>query len=101
MVEGSRAEFDAGFRSVEMRVGEVGAVSFYFESDAAVPDAAIEITVPGILDPVLPGEGNPWRQRIALVQGQNEFAIEFRAVAAGGGYVVARVPRSRIPAQTC
>jgi hypothetical protein len=90
MVEGSRAEFDAGFRSVEMRLDEVQAIRFYFDSDRAHAAARLELELPPMLEPATAGGGSGARA-VAIEAGSNEIAIELRAVAVGSGYVVARV----------
>lgn len=91
MVEGSRAEFDAGFRSLEMKLGEIAEAHFYFESTVAEPDATLELEFPEFLDPVVPRDGASWQQKVGVVPGRNEFGVELRAVTVGSGYVVARV----------
>lgn len=90
MVEGSRAEFDPGFRTLEMQVGEVREARFVIESDIADADATLELELPGMLEPVVPG-GDSAARRVAVVPGSNEFAVELRATAAGSAYVIARV----------
>jgi hypothetical protein len=91
MVEGSRAEFDAGFRTLEIGVGELGEARFFIESEVAAAAATLELEVPDILEPVAPGGAAAGSRRVAVVPGRNEFAVELRAVAAGSGYVIARV----------
>jgi hypothetical protein len=91
MVEGSRAEFDAGFRALEMTLDQAGEARFFFDSTVAEPDATLELEFPEFLDPVVPRGGAAWQQRVAVVPGKNEFAVELRAVAVGSGYVVARL----------
>jgi hypothetical protein len=91
MVEGSRAEFDAGFRSLDLRVNEVQTVRFYFDAEVSDPDARLELDLPAMIEPATPREGGIWRQSVAVAIGDNEFAVELRAVAAGSGYVIARL----------
>jgi hypothetical protein len=90
MVEGSRAEFDAGFRTLEMRLDEVREARFVIDSEVAVADATLELEIPAFLEPVDPDGGDVRRRRIAVVPGRNEFSVELRAIAAGSGYVIAR-----------
>ena len=94
MVEGSRAEFDAGFRTLEMRVDETREARFFIESEVADAGATLALELPDFLEPAEPagpGGGEAWQRRVAVVQGGNEYAVELRAVAAGSGYVQARV----------
>ena len=91
MVEGSRAEFDAGFRTLELRVGETGEARFFFASEIAVASATLELEMPGMLEPVSPGGVAVASRQVAVVPGRNEFAVGLRAMAAGSGYVIARL----------
>ena len=91
MVEGTRAEFDAGFRTFEMHLDEVREARFFIESEVADADATLELELPDIVEPVSPGGGGAWQRRVTVVRGSNEFGVELRAVAAGSGYVQARV----------
>ena len=91
MVEGSRAEFDAGFRTLEMQVDEVREVPFFINSEVAEADATLELDLPDFLQPAGPDGGAVWQRRVAVVPGSNEFAVELRAVAAGQGYMQARI----------
>jgi hypothetical protein len=90
MVEGSRAEFDAGFRTLEIGLGEVRETRFFIESEVAVADATLELELPDFLEPAGAGGVGPER-RVAVVAGRNEFPVEIRAIAAGSGYLIARV----------
>jgi hypothetical protein len=90
-VEASRADFDGGFRALEMRVAEQREARFIIESEVADADAILELAFPDFLEPVGPGGGAPWQRRVAIVPGNNEVAVELRAVAPGRGYVEARV----------
>jgi hypothetical protein len=74
-----------------MRLDSVQAVRFFVNSEVADTEARLELDIPGILEPVAPRDGAVWQQSVAVVPGSNEFAIELRAVAAGSGYVIARV----------
>ena len=94
MVEGSRAEFDAGFRTLEMRQGEVREARFFIDSEVAAADATLELVLPAFLEPADPGGGAVWQRRVAVVPGSNEFAVGLRAVATGSDYVQARVAGS-------
>jgi hypothetical protein len=91
MVEGSRADFDAGFRSVAMQRNEVQAVRFVFDSPVTLAEARLELDLPDMLRPVGATEAGPWQRTVSLVPGSNEFSVELRAVALGSGYVIARV----------
>lgn len=91
MVEGSRAEFDAGFRTLEIGVGQRGEARFFIESETAVASATLELEIPAMVEPVAPAGAAAGPRRVTVVPGRNEFAVELRAVAAGSGYVIARV----------
>ncbi len=90
-VEASRADFDPGFRTLEIHVDEQREVLFFIEADIADADATLELAVPDFLEPVGPGGGAPWQRPVAVVTGSNEIAVELKAVAAGRGYVEVRV----------
>lgn len=90
-VEGSRAEFDAGFRALEMRLGETREARFFIDAEFAELDATLELDIPEFLEPADRGGSAVWRRRLNVRQGSNEFAVELRAVAAGRGYVEARL----------
>lgn len=85
MVEGSRGDFDAGFRSVTMQAGETQTIRFVFDSPVAEDEARFELSMPAML---MPADTLP--TTIALRPGSNEFAISFRAESAGSGYLIAR-----------
>lgn len=86
-VEGRRAEFDSGFRSVTLAPGERRSIELEFESEAAHPEATLELTLPPMLELVAATEARP----VAVVPGSNRFAIEIRADEIGSGYIVARL----------
>lgn len=90
-VEASRADFDPGFRTLEMQVGAERDARFFIESEVADADATLELAFPEFLEPVGSGGGAPWQRRVTVVPGRNEFAVELKALAAGRGYVEARV----------
>jgi hypothetical protein len=90
MVEGSRSEFDVGFRSVTLATGAVAELPLRFEVLDAVTDAELEVTLPAMLERV-DGDPAPGSESgIRLQPGTNELAITVRAVSEGSGYVVAR-----------
>jgi len=90
-VEGSRAEFDSGFRSVTIAMGEAQTVDLVFESDAEYADARLEVTLP---EPVR-FAGQKYTDRaptpVAIVIGRNTIPVEIEAVAPGSGYLSARL----------
>lgn len=85
MVEGSRGDFDAGFRSLTLRPGETRSIEFVFEAPAAAEAVRFELSLPAMLATVGPPPAT-----IALRPGVNEIAVSIRAEAAGSGYLVAR-----------
>lgn len=90
-VEGSPAEFKAGFRSVTMTVGEERGIELGFEAFSHEPEATLAIELPEMLDLVgRPGDPKPVLP-VALEPGDNQFTVMVRAKAAGKGYLVARV----------
>jgi hypothetical protein len=90
-VEGSRAEFDAGFRTLEMQVDQQREARFFIDSGVADADATLELAIPDFLEPVGANGSAVWQRRVAVVRGSNEFVVELSALAAGRGYVEARV----------
>ncbi|MGD8339517.1 MAG: hypothetical protein PVH89_01975 [Gammaproteobacteria bacterium] len=90
-VEGSRAEFDAGFRPVTLRVGEMRAVDLVFQSESRHPDALLEITLPDAVQLHDGVDYGPAGIPISMVTGENRIPIEIEATAPGSGYLVARV----------
>jgi hypothetical protein len=82
----SSAEFDAGFRSVTMVIGEVRRVDLVFESPGEFEDAELSLVVPEAVALVGPAEAP-----VTLAIGENVVPVEVRATAAGSGYLVARV----------
>lgn len=92
-VEGTTAEFDAGFRSVTLAPGERREIELTFESSAAYPESMLELTLPPMLELAT---ANGARQPVAVAPGANRFTVEVRAVEAGSGYIVARV-RADVP----
>jgi hypothetical protein len=87
-VEGTSAEFDAGFRSVTLAPGERRTIELVFDSPAAHPDSTLELTLPPMLE--LATSNSAWRS-VAVVPGSNSFPVEIRARETGSGYIVARV----------
>ena len=91
MVEGSPSEFDAGFRSVALRPGETRTIELRFDVRNAPVEARLEVELPAMLEPVAtPGAARIARP-VAVVPGNNAFAVEVRATAVSNGYVVARL----------
>jgi len=90
-VQGSRAEFDVGFRPVTMAVGEVRSIDLVFESPTSHPEAILEVTLPSMVE--LSGEsGNGGPQwPVALSVGSNNLPVSVRAIEPGRGYLAARV----------
>lgn len=90
-VQGSRAEFDSGFRSVTLSVGERRTLDLHFESASEFPDAVLEVTLPDAVQ--LPGqvEPGPARRPVSIVAGENTIPFDIAASSPGSGYVFARV----------
>jgi len=91
MVEGSPSEFDAGFKSQTMSVGEVRAIEFVFEAQASAPDATLVLSWPEMLEPADASAEASATRPVALEAGRNTVSVEVRASAPGSGYLVARV----------
>lgn len=87
MVEGSRADFDVGFRSLTLAPGDVATVRLVFEAEAAAADAVLLLELPPMLAPAAGGLTRP----VEVVAGENAYTVELRAVAEGSGTVVARL----------
>jgi hypothetical protein len=90
-VEGTSAEFDAGFRSVTLAPGERRTIELEFESPAAHPEATLEISLPPMLELTAGPAGDGRRRPVALAPGGNTLTVEVAAVETGSGYIVARV----------
>jgi len=90
-VEGSSAEFDAGFRSVTMSVGERRTVDLVFEADAEYPDAWLELTLPDAVRIAGQKYAEAEPRSVAMVIGRNAIPVEIEAIAPGSGYLSARV----------
>jgi len=90
-VEGTSAEFDAGFRSVTLAPGERRTIELEFESAAAHPEATLEINLPPMLELAPSAAGDGGRRPVALMPGGNTLTVEVAAVETGSGYIVARV----------
>lgn len=86
-VEGSNAEFDAGFRSVTLAPGERRSIELAFDSPAAYAEATLELTLP----PMLESPAGLAPMGVSLVPGANHFDVVVEATATGSGYLVARV----------
>lgn len=90
-VEGSSAEFDSGFRSVTLMVGDRHTLEFQFDSAAAFPDAVLEVTLPDSVQSPGQTEPGPARRPVSIVAGENTIPFDIAASSPGSGYVVARV----------
>lgn len=92
MVEGRPGEFDAGFRSITLAPGETREIELRFESPAAFETAQLRLSLPGILEPAGRGDAAASLERtVAVAPGANVYAVSVRALAAGGGYLEARL----------
>jgi hypothetical protein len=91
MVEGSRSDFDAGFRSVTLSVGETQTVELVFESPLAHPAATLELVLPEFAGPAEQPELRELTRSAALDYGRNVYSVELVGVSPGSGYLVARV----------
>jgi hypothetical protein len=87
-VEGSRAEFDVGFRPVTLAPGEQRTIELVFDSPAAYPESTLDVTLPPMLEFAA---ASAKRSTVALVPGSNSFPIVIEAREPGSGYLVARV----------
>ena len=90
-VEGSRADFDVGFRSVTLSSGETRIVDLVFESEAAHPDGMLVITLPDAVAIEGRSAGDAASIPVSVVIGENSFPVEIEAAAAGSGYLVGRL----------
>ena len=90
-VEGSRAEFDAGFRSVTMTVGDRREIELVFVADDEYPQAVLELTVPDAVRIGGQTASGPDGMALSLAAGRNEIPIEIVGAAPGSGYLTARV----------
>jgi hypothetical protein len=90
-VEGSRAEFDAGFRSVILTIGETRSVELQFESSRPVQDATLAVTLPDVVEFAEPSDRSGAIPVQEVVGGANSISVEIRAIAAGSGYLEARL----------
>lgn len=91
MVEGRPEEFDAGFRSVTMTVGETRSIDLIFDSPAAHAAAGLSLDLPDSVE-LAPGEAfDVARRTVELVPGNNVVMVTVRARAAGSGYLEARL----------
>jgi hypothetical protein len=90
MVEQTPENFDAGFRSVTLRPGEIRSITLVFDVPRAVDAAQLELNLPDIVVEAGPAAGAEGRT-VSLLPGDNEVPIEIRAVSEGSGYLVARI----------
>ena len=88
MVEGRPGEFDAGFRSVTLVVGEVRPIELIFDSPAAHAAAGFALDLPA---PLGLAAGEAATRTVELVPGTNVITVTVRAQAAGSGYLEARL----------
>jgi hypothetical protein len=90
-VEGSRSEFDAGFHSVTMSVGELRTIEFSFDSPGIFPEARLEVSLPDGLEAADSPGVRVAGKTVALRIGDNVLAFDVRAVSPGSGYLIGRV----------
>lgn len=91
MVEGSRSEFDVGFRSVTLAVGETLAIDLRFDVPVAESMATLEVELPPLLDATEATGATRVVRNVMLVPGSNEFTLEVSAVESGSDYLIARL----------
>jgi len=91
MVEGSRTEFDAGFRSVTLGTGEVRRIELYFDSPAPAADARLIVELPPVVVPAAGAAAGSIERSVEVEPGRNVFAIEVSGRAPGSGYLEARL----------
>ena len=82
----SSAEFDAGFRSVTMTVGDVRSIDLVFDSERAIEDATLSVALPAAV-----GLTGPAERSLPMSAGENVVPVEVVARQPGSGYLVARV----------
>ena len=87
-VEGTSAEFDAGFRSVTLAPGERRTIDLVFDSNAAHPESTLKITLPPML---ALAAGSTEQSAVSLEPGSNRFSIVIEAREPGSGYLIGRV----------
>lgn len=86
-VRGHGAAFDGGFRSMTMAIGEVRTIELVFESQEALDDVMLEVTLPDMLEFANVTEERQAPRPVSLDIGSNRFSIDVEAVAAGRGYL--------------
>jgi hypothetical protein len=91
MVEGSPSEFDAGFRSVTMKIGETRRIDLRFESLLPEANARLVVELPDELEYAEGGTAGTLERVVSLVSGTNIITVEVRGRTAGSDYLIARV----------
>jgi hypothetical protein len=90
-VQDHGAPFDAGFRSVTLIVGEVRTIDLFFESEEAVPDAILEVTLPEMVDFARDADIQQARTPVAMPVGSTTFSIDIQATEVGRDYLRTRI----------
>jgi hypothetical protein len=95
MVEGSRSDFDAGFRSVTLSVAETKTVELVFDSSVASPAATLGLALPESVALADAPEQREATLPVTLGFGRNVYTVELVGLAPGGGYLIARLAAER------
>jgi len=91
MVEGSRSEFDVGFRSVSLAPGEARSIELIFHSPLPVERARLTVELPPVLSFAGDGPAGVPERTVPLEPGTNVFTVDVRGRSAGSGYLQARL----------
>jgi hypothetical protein len=91
MVEGSRSEFDVGFRSVTMTIGQTRRIDLRFDSPQPEESALLIVELPDMLEFAGGGVEATSERGVRLVAGMNVIAVEVRGQMVGSDYLIARV----------
>jgi hypothetical protein len=91
MVEGSRSEFDVGFRSVSLAPGETRSIELIFHASQPVERARLTVELPPVLSFTGSGPAGVPEQTVRLEPGTNVFAVDVRGGSPGSGYLQARL----------
>jgi hypothetical protein len=90
MVDGYPSEFDSGFRSVTLAVGETRAVDLIFASSVDSAEATLEISLPDVVR-MEHEMDTEVRRAVAVRHGRNAYPVEFVGTTPGSGYLTARL----------
>lgn len=85
------APFDPGFRSVTMTVGEVRTIELFFESEEAVPDAILEVSLPEMVEFARDAGIQQARSSVVMPVGATTLSIDIQATEVGRDYLRTRI----------